>query len=251
MARPAARPALPPRGRQGGRYGASWPMLKFMDWLETAPGGDVAGTMGLRPALGRTGPPTGGTGCGRPGGRRPDRGPGAGCPGLGSGLIQLIGGDVIRPGIPWLLTTPARPRTADEMGRGRDPGGIAALRELRRQPPREAMFDPAVERVAVIMAAKGGLVADITVGDCLELLALPGRDRRRTDRRQPVLLPAAARRRGFPPGAPATVRMFSPVRRAAHRRAAHRPLRPGLPSRPRPARGLPARTPARLDYTTL
>ena len=50
----------------------------------------------------------------------------------------------------------------------------------------------------------------------------------------------------FPPGAAAHGPDDQPqVRRAAQRRAAGRPLRPGLPPGPRPAGGLPARTPAR------
>ena len=57
------------------------------------------------------------------------------------------------------------------MGRLRDPAGIAALRELRKQASiGNATFDVAVERIAVIMAAKDGLVAGITPGDCIELL---------------------------------------------------------------------------------
>ena len=37
------------------------------------------------------------------------------------------------------------------------PAGIAALRELREQSTAgNATFDPVVERIAVIMAAKGG-----------------------------------------------------------------------------------------------
>jgi len=92
-------------------------------------------------------------------------------PRLGAGMAQLIGGDVLRAGLFWLLTTLAPARLADEMGRLRDPAGIAALRELRKQATvGNATFDPAVERIAVIMAAKGGLVADITPGDCIELL---------------------------------------------------------------------------------
>ena len=62
------------------------------------------------------------------------------------------------------------------------------------------------------MAAKGGLVADITPGDCIELLdcCRTGVRRRHPGQPvQPVLLPAPAAAGAFPPGAPATVRMFS------------------------------------------
>jgi hypothetical protein len=127
-------------------------------------------------------------------------------------MAQLIGGDVLRPGLAWLLTTPAPARIADEMGRLRDPAGIAALRELRTQATvGNATSDPAVERIAVIMAAKGGLVTYITPGDCIELLdcsrqaAAGGTSSRRTSPFFYQLLHAAG---AFPPAAPATVRMI-------------------------------------------
>jgi hypothetical protein len=98
------------------------------------------------------------------------------------------------------------------MGRLRDPAGIEALRELRKQATvGNATFDPAVERIAVIMAAKGGLVADITSGDCIELLdcsrqaAGDGTSSRRTSPFFYQLLHATGT---FPPAAPATVRMI-------------------------------------------
>jgi hypothetical protein len=82
---------------------------------------------------------------------------------LGLGLLQLIGGDVLRPGLPWLLATVSPVRVAEEMARVRDPGGITALKALRKTSTvGNATFPPAIERIALIMAAKGGLVSDIT-----------------------------------------------------------------------------------------
>ena len=76
---------------------------------------------------------------------------------LGAGMVQLISGDVIHPGLPWLLTTPVPARLADEMGRVRDPAGMAALNALREASTTgRKTFEPALERVAAIMAAKGG-----------------------------------------------------------------------------------------------
>jgi hypothetical protein len=90
---------------------------------------------------------------------------------LGTGLAQLIGGDVIRAGLPWLLATASPARVAAEMGRVRDPAGITGLKALREAAGTgHATFDPAVERIGLIMAAKGGLVVDTTPGDCIELL---------------------------------------------------------------------------------
>jgi hypothetical protein len=95
---------------------------------------------------------------------------------LGTGMAQLIGGDVLRPALPWLLAATSPTRVAQETGRTRDPAGIAALRGLLDAGTAgNATFSSAVERVALIMAAKGGLVAGITPGDCIEL---PDRCRR-------------------------------------------------------------------------
>ena len=96
----------------------------------------------------------------------------------------------------------------------RDPAGIAALRELRKPAPSgTSTFDPAVERIAVIMAAKGGLVADITPGDCIELLdccrqAFTG-DGTSASRHSPFFYQLLHAAGAFPPAAPATVRMIS------------------------------------------
>ena len=93
-------------------------------------------------------------------------------PHLGPGLLVLICAEVIRPGVGWLLRfAPARRGLAGEMGRTRDTAAFAALAEscthgrVGLQSGQQALT-----RIAVILAAKGGLVAEITVGDCVELL---------------------------------------------------------------------------------
>ncbi len=89
---------------------------------------------------------------------------------LGTGLGFLIVGDVIRPSIDWLLRTPAPRRLAEEMARIRDGSSFAALAaqcdaaELGLHARRTALH-----QIAVIMAAKGAMARDITVGDCVEL----------------------------------------------------------------------------------
>ena len=50
---------------------------------------------------------------------------------LGKGLIQLIGGDYIRPSTGWLMATSSPVRIANEMAKVRDPHGIAELRAVR------------------------------------------------------------------------------------------------------------------------
>jgi hypothetical protein len=87
-------------------------------------------------------------------------------------------------------------------------------RQLHRRHCRTgaATFSSAVERVALIMAAKGGLVADITPGDCIELLDCCWRlfnDGTRGNRHSPFFYELLHKAGVFPPGAPANTRMIS------------------------------------------
>ncbi len=136
---------------------------------------------------------------------------------LGSALRTLICGDVLRPSLAW-LTIPGTVRSlATDMGRVRDPGGFAALGALidagteRSRNKAEPMTRMEVLcRVAVVMAAKGGGVRDVTVGDCLELLQLisaQGTGERR--RRSNLSFYQALHTLGvFPDDAPSTARVF-------------------------------------------
>jgi Phage integrase family len=92
-------------------------------------------------------------------------------PHLSSGLLVLVCGDVVRPDLAWLARfAPARRSLAEEMARTRDPDVFARLTAkcdaagLATQTGQTALT-----RIATVMAAKGGVVADITVGDCLQL----------------------------------------------------------------------------------
>ena len=90
-----------------------------------------------------------------------------------TGLLSLMCADVIRPGVGWLLTTATPKRLAAEMARTRDPAGFAELAaRCDASPVGETTTRVALHRVAAILAAKGGMVADITIGDCLELLGI-------------------------------------------------------------------------------
>jgi hypothetical protein len=103
-------------------------------------------------------------------GRDRDRDPAYG---LNPALLQLICGDVVRPSIPWLLTSRSHMYLPIEMARVRDPEGFAALRAAGRNAVVSGKTeDGALRRIAYILAAKGGTARDITVGDCLELLDL-------------------------------------------------------------------------------
>ncbi len=89
---------------------------------------------------------------------------------LSSGLLMLICGDVIRPGPAWMVTR-AHKHLAPVMAEVRDPGGFARLRELAESGPPASLKDArlAATRIATLLACKGGLVSDITVGDCVEM----------------------------------------------------------------------------------
>ncbi|WP_331761009.1 site-specific integrase (plasmid) [Nocardia sp. NBC_01377] len=88
-----------------------------------------------------------------------------------SGLLMLICGDVLRPGLPWMLTRAHRYLTS-AMAEVRDESGFARLAELAAAGPASSAADAkiAATRIATIMACKGGGVADIAVGDCVELV---------------------------------------------------------------------------------
>jgi hypothetical protein len=88
-----------------------------------------------------------------------------------TGLLSLICTGVIRPGISWLLTTATPKRLAAEMARTRDPAGLTGLAaRCDASPVGEATTRVALHRVAVIMAAKGGTVADIGRPDQVALV---------------------------------------------------------------------------------
>jgi len=98
--------------------------------------------------------------------------PGAQLPHLNPGLLVLICADVIRPSLGWLLHfAPARRGLAAEMARTRDRSAFATLAELcTRSRVGQQTGQQALTRIGVIMAAKGGPVTEVRVGDCVELL---------------------------------------------------------------------------------
>ncbi len=128
--------------------------------------------------------------------------------GLGAGLLLLICGDVIRPGMPWLLASSGLQSMAAAMGRARDPAAFARLRRLcQTEQASPVTRDLSLRRIAIIMAAKGGLAGDITVGDCVELCRLA--DDIGGSRSRGMYFYQLLRGTGvFPAGAPATSRMF-------------------------------------------
>lgn len=92
---------------------------------------------------------------------------------LSSALAVVIGADVIRPSMRWVaLGATGQGTLVRAMSSGRDIEGFARLRRLcDADPDIPAPIAKAIlYRSAVILAAKGGALADITVGDVLELL---------------------------------------------------------------------------------
>lgn len=165
---PFATAAVAPLAQR--RRGLAW----VLDWLEQQPGeswqdrwlasgADAEGNIAWRWL------PTAGTaGTSR---RRTDTEHGRLA--LARGMSLLVAGDVIRPSLAWMIT-PSTPRDlVTEVARGRDPRGFARLLALSESAGVNAhTAQLALRRVASIVAAKGGGIADIVVGDCLELLRI-------------------------------------------------------------------------------
>ena len=89
---------------------------------------------------------------------------------LSGALTVLIGADVLRPSLSWLVAVPGhKADLAATVALGRDRPGFARLQAHSRSGSSPSTARLTAGRVAVIVAAKGGTVADITVGDVLEL----------------------------------------------------------------------------------
>ena len=100
-----------------------------------------------------------------------------------SSLLITVGADVLRPSPSWLLTGGKKRKLVRNMVCGRDREGFERLRRLceqdeaiTRESARDVLF-----RSAVIVAAKGGLLGDVIVGDVLEILDVEHGIRRRVD----------------------------------------------------------------------
>jgi hypothetical protein len=102
---------------------------------------------------------------------------------LRASLNLLVCADAIRPALRWLLTPFAPHHLATDMARVRDQEGLAELAaRCSASGAGATMAKSIMRRAATIVAAKGGLTRDITVGDCLELEELQGAGMQRTNR---------------------------------------------------------------------
>ena len=132
-------------------------------------------------------------------------------PHLSSGLLVLICADVIRPSLDWLLRfAPARHNLAAEMARTRDGAALAELTALCGGRVGLQRQQQALTNIAIIMAVKGGNVAAVRVGDCVELLATAARTRTTNDRHahSPLFYQLLRAHGDLEADAPAAIEMF-------------------------------------------
>jgi hypothetical protein len=134
-------------------------------------------------------------------------------PHLSPGLLVLICADVIRPSLDWLLRfAPVRRGLATEMARTRDTTAFAALAQSCQQGRVGLQTgQQALTRVAVILAAKGGPVAAVRVGDCVELLQVAAGLRATSEvhAHSPLFYQLLRNHGVLGPDAPAAIEMFS------------------------------------------
>ncbi len=88
---------------------------------------------------------------------------------LFAGLVLLVAGQVIRPACRWLLSQRMTVMLAEARA-AFDPGAFGGLEVRARHATAWARPD-ALNKITWMVIRKGGLVGDITVGDCLELTA--------------------------------------------------------------------------------
>ncbi|MFF3695801.1 hypothetical protein [Streptomyces sp. NPDC002221] len=171
---------------------------------------------------------------------------------LTSGLLMLACGDVIRLDLAWMLTRTHK-HLAPVMAEVRDPEGFARLVQLAESGPGSARGEAtiAATRIAMLLACKGGSIADITVGDCVELVDTLRRVHVRGGQRKVDFYLRLRALGVFPEDAPATIRAFG----LAAGRLSIEELVDRYPIQCRPVRDLIVdylreRQPS-LDYTSL
>lgn len=131
-----------------------------------------------------------------------------------TGLTLLISADVIRPSLDWLLMTPAPKNLAAAMARTRDPAAFAELAAIcDASATSRKSRQVALARIAMIMAAKGGPVEAISVGDCIQMHQASVNACHRVGKggefRSPFFYQLLRSLGGFPEAAPPTTRAFN------------------------------------------
>ena len=167
-------------------------------------------------------------------------------------MALLLGGDVLRPGLPWFLSQRTGRSLMPVFERARDPQGFARLRRLCATDAgiSHSSGRMAIGRIAVLVAAKGGLVTDVTVGDCIELADTQAKIQKITGAGMSCFYRLLHMLDIFPADAPSSLRVFraqgqlSPDELIARYGLACQPVRQVL------ADYLRERQPA-LDYSSL
>ncbi|MDJ0346179.1 site-specific integrase [Streptomyces sp. H10-C2] len=127
---------------------------------------------------------------------------------LTSGTLALLCADVVRPGLPWLAARRSR-FLREAMAASRDPEGFATLEIVAGVDDWSSKVGfEARNQISMILAAKGGLVRDITVGDCLELRDAFDLVRGRNSGNRTLFYVWLQRMGIFPSDAPATLRQL-------------------------------------------
>jgi hypothetical protein len=122
------------------------------------------------------------------------------------GLALLVAGQVIRPGYPWLL----RQRQALMLAEARaaiDPDGFQNLGPHAQHAASWARSD-ALNKLTWIVIRKGGLVRDITVGDCFELTTALQEHHFRGSAGRPLFYAMLKKAGVFPAAAPERLRVL-------------------------------------------
>ena len=123
-------------------------------------------------------------------------------------LLMAISADIIRPSLSWLITSAAgRGSLVNDLAAGRDGEGFTALRALCHAHPNlnTNASRRTAYRAGLIMAAKGGAVADINAGDVLELLDAEAAAGQRSAGGAALLYSSLHQMGAFGPQAPATL----------------------------------------------
>ncbi|MER6174446.1 site-specific integrase [Streptosporangium sp. NPDC001681] len=131
-------------------------------------------------------------------------------PELNSGLLALFCADIVRPDLRWLARRARSAHWREAVAIHRDPAGFALL---------QANIDPAIwsskpggvtrQQIAMLLVGKGGGVADITVGDCLQLRVAEAEVLSRAGYSRSLFYTWLKQLGNFPDSAPTTLRYMT------------------------------------------
>ncbi|MEV5240167.1 tyrosine-type recombinase/integrase [Streptomyces cinnamoneus] len=201
ISRPPLRTRVKPT-HEGRRYGAG----KVLSWLEAFPGSTWQERWQASPAtlLGRQWTDAAMS-------TLADRGERPRKEGLRSGLLCLFVADVIRPDLEFLLRIIQTRHWREAVVAHRDPSGFARLEDATD--PVVITSRPGLQactQIAMILLAKGGMVGEITVGDCIELRQTEVATLQKAGGSSRFLFYSLLKDLGqFPPDAPATLRALT------------------------------------------